>query len=403
MAARTSLNREILRLAVPALGALIAEPAFLIVDAALVGHLGTVPLAGLGIAGAVLQTIVGLMVFLAYSTTPAVARRFGAGRPGEAVSVGINGMWLALGLGAVLAVVGAVSSPWLVSLFGASPEVAAQANEYLVISMWGLPAMLIVFAATGLLRGMQDTMTPLWIAGLGFAANALLNWLFIYGLGWGIAGSAAGTVVAQWGMVAAFAVVVGRLARRHEASVRPHREGVRGSARSGGWLFLRTLTLRAALLATVFVATGLGTEELAGWQVAFTIFSTAAFALDALAIAAQALIGKGLGADDRALVRHVLGRTLAWGAWFGIAVGLVIAALSGVIGLLFTGDAAIAALIQPALLVLAVAQPVCGIVFVLDGVLIGAGDGRYLAVAGGLNLVPYLPCLVVIAVVHPTG
>ena len=126
MAARTSLNREILRLAVPALGALIAEPAFLIVDAALVGHLGTVPLAGLGIAGAVLQTIVGLMVFLAYSTTPAVARRFGAGRPGEAVSVGINGMWLAPGLGAVVAGVGAASSPWLVSLFRASAGGAAQ-------------------------------------------------------------------------------------------------------------------------------------------------------------------------------------------------------------------------------------------------------------------------------------
>ena len=158
-----TLNREILRLAVPALGALMAEPAFLIVDAALVGHLGTTPLAGLGIAGAVLQTIVGLMVFLAYSTTPAVARLFGAGRPGEAVSVGINGMWLALAIGAVLAAAGAVASPWLVSLFGASEAVAADANAYLVVSMWGLPAMLIVFAATGLLRGMQDTMTPLWI------------------------------------------------------------------------------------------------------------------------------------------------------------------------------------------------------------------------------------------------
>ena len=211
-----SLNREILRLAVPALGALIAEPAFLIVDAALVGHLGTVPLAGLGIAGAVLQTIVGLMVFLAYSTTPAVARRFGAGEHRDAVSVGIDGMWLALGLGAVLAVAGAMSAPWLVSLFGASAAVAEQADIYLTISMWGLPAMLIVFAATGLLRGMQNTMTPLWIAGLGFAANALLNWLFIYGFGWGIAGSAAGTVVAQWGMVGAYALVIGRLARRHQ-------------------------------------------------------------------------------------------------------------------------------------------------------------------------------------------
>jgi len=402
MAADT-LNRDILRLAVPALGALVAEPLFLIVDAALVGHLGLVPLAGLGIASAVLQTIVGLMVFLAYSTTPAVARRFGAGDPTRAVSAGIDGMWLALGLGAALALGGFVSTPLLVGLFGATPEVAAQAETYLGISMWGLPAMLVVFAATGLLRGMQDTVTPLWIAGLGFAANALLNWAFIYGLGWGIAGSAAGTVVAQWGMVAAYVLVVGRLARRHEASVRPQREGVRGSARSGGWLFLRTVSLRVALLATVVVATTLGTAELAGWQVAFTIFSTAAFALDALAIAAQALIGKGLGAEDERLVHRVLGRTVAWGAWFGVVVGGIVAALSGVIGLLFTGDAELAALIQPALLVLAVAQPVCGIVFVLDGVLIGAGDGRYLAIAGLINLVPFLPFLLVLAWLQPSG
>lgn len=398
-----TLNRDILRLGVPALGALVAEPLFLIVDSALVGHLGVIPLAGLGIASAVLQTIVGLMVFLAYSTTPAVARRFGAGDPSKAVSVGIDGMWLALGIGAVLALVGYAMTPLLVGLFGATPIVAEQAEIYLGISMWGLPAMLIVFAATGLLRGMQDTVTPLWIAGIGFAANALLNWLFIYGLGWGIAGSAAGTVVAQWGMVAAYVVVVARLARRHEASVRPQRDGVRGSARSGGWLFLRTVSLRIALLASVVVATALGTGELAGWQVAFTIFSTAAFALDALAIAAQALIGKGLGADDTPLVRRVLGRTLAWGTWFGVIVGVLIGALSGVIGLLFTGDPAIAALVQPALIVLAVAQPVCGIVFVLDGVLIGAGDAKYLAIAGVLNLVPYIPALVLVAVLQPAG
>ena len=398
-----TLNRDILRLAVPALGSLIAEPLFLIVDSALVGHLGVEPLAGLGIASAVLQTNVGLMVFLAYSTTPAVARRFGAGDPSRAVSVGIDGMWLALGIGAVLALVGYVATPSLVGLFGATPEVAQQAEIYLGISMWGLPAMLVVFAATGLLRGMQDTVTPLWIAGLGFGANALLNWAFIYGFGWGIAGSAVGTVVAQWGMVAAYAFVVGRLARRHAASVRPQREGVRGSARSGGWLFVRTLSLRAALLATVVVATGLGTVELAGWQVAFTIFSTAAFALDALAIAAQALIGKGLGAEDQPLVRRVLGRTLGWGAWFGVITGALIGALSGVIGLLFTGDPGIAALVQPALIVLAIAQPVCGIVFVLDGVLIGAGDAKYLAIVGILNLVPFVPALVLVAVLHPVG
>jgi putative MATE family efflux protein len=398
-----TLNRDILRLAVPALGALVAEPLFLIVDSALVGHLGVTPLAGLGIASAVLQTIVGLMVFLAYSTTPAVARRFGAGNLTKAVSVGIDGMWLALGIGAVLAVVGYLATPFLVGLFGATPEVAVEAVTYLGISMWGLPAMLIVFAATGLLRGMQDTVTPLWIAGLGFGANALLNWLFIYGIGWGIAGSAAGTVVAQWGMVAAYVLVIGRLARRHAASVRPQREGVSGSARSGGWLFLRTVSLRVALLATVAVATGLGTEELAGWQIAFTIFSTAAFALDALAIAAQALIGKGLGAADEPFVRRVLGRTVAWGTWFGVIVGVVIGALSGVIGLVFTGDAAIAALVQPSLIVLAVAQPVCGVVFVLDGVLIGAGDATYLAIVGVLNLLPFIPALLLVAVLQPAG
>ena len=398
-----TLNRDILRLAVPALGSLVAEPLFLIVDSALVGHLGVTPLAGLGIASAVLQTIVGLMVFLAYATTPAVARRFGAGDPTRAVSVGIDGMWLALGIGAVLALAGYLATPFLVGLFGASPEVAADAETYLGLSMWGLPAMLIVFAATGLLRGMQDTVTPLWIAGLGFGANALLNWLFIYGFGWGIGGSAFGTVVAQWGMVAAYVVVIGKLARTHAASVRPHREGVRGSARSGGWLFLRTLSLRAALLATVFVATTLGTEELAGWQVAFTIFSTAAFALDALAIAAQALIGKGLGAGDTGEVQRTLGRTVAWGAWFGVIVGAVIGALSGVIGLVFTGDPALAALIQPALIVLAVAQPVCGVVFVLDGVLIGAGDAKYLAIAGVLNLVPFVPALIVLAMLSVGG
>ncbi len=398
-----TLNRDILKLAVPALGSLIAEPMFLIVDAALVGHLGIVPLAGLGIASAILQTIVGLMVFLAYSTTPAVARRFGAGDPTRAVTAGIDGLWLALGLGAILALVGSLATPTLVGLFGATPDVAEQAEVYLRLSMWGLPAMLIVFAATGLLRGMQDTVTPLWIAGFGFGANALLNWMFIYGFGWGIAGSALGTVVAQWAMVGAYVVVIGRLARRHSASIRPRREGLRGSARSGGWLFLRTVSLRMALLATVAVATSLGTAELAGWQVAFTIFSTAAFALDALAIAAQALIGKGLGAEDEPFVRRVLGRTVAWGTWFGIIVGAAIAALSGVIGLVFTGDATIAALIQPALLVLAVAQPICGIVFVLDGVLIGAGDAKYLAIAGLLNLIPFVPALWLVAALQPTG
>jgi putative MATE family efflux protein len=389
--ARRSVDREIVRLALPAFGALVAEPLFLLADSALVGHLGLAPLAGLGIASVVLQTIIGLLVFLAYATTPAVARRLGAGDERGGVSVGIDGMWLALGLGAVLATAGALATPWLVGLFRPAADVADAATTYLSISFAGLPAMLVVFAATGLLRGLQDTRTPLIVAVGGFGANAALNALLIYGAGWGIAGSAWGTVLAQWGMVAAYVVVVSRHARRTGAVRRPQRDGIRASALSGGWLLLRTASLRAALVLATVVATGLGTAELAGFHVVMTVFSTLAFALDALAIAAQALVGKGLGASDVGFVRAVLRRCLVWGVGGGAVLGAALAALSGVAGLLFTGSAAAAALIAPSLIVLAVGTPLAGYVFVLDGVLIGAGDARYLALAGLVNLAVFVP------------
>ncbi|MFZ4894450.1 MATE family efflux transporter [Plantibacter sp. Mn2098] len=387
----TAVDRDILRLAVPALGALIAEPLFLLADSAMVGHLGVVPLAGLGVASAVLQTIIGLMIFLAYATTPAVARRLGHGDERGAVSVGVDGLWLSLGLGAVIAAIGWFLSPTLVGLFGASEDVTRQADAYLGISMLGIPAMLFVFAATGLLRGLQDTKTPLYVAGAGFAANIALNFLFIYGLGLGIAGSAVGTVIAQWGMVVAYVVVILRHVARTGASLRPHRAGIGGAARSGIWLFFRTAWLRVAMLLAVFVATSLGTDELAGFQVVMTLFATLAFALDALAIAAQALVGKGLGGGDVAGVRAVLVRCLQWGVGSGIVLGAVVAATSGFVGLLFTSDPAIAALILPSVIVLAVSTPLAGFVFVLDGVLIGAGDARYLALTGLLNTAVFVP------------
>ncbi|PPL15050.1 MATE family efflux transporter [Microterricola pindariensis] len=385
------MDREILRLAVPALGALIAEPLFLLADSAMIGHLGAVPLAGLGIASAVLQTIIGLMVFLAYSTTPAVARRLGAGDERGAVASGIDGLWLASGLGIVLAIAGWFATPWLAGLFGAEQAVTEQAVIYLGISMFGLPAMLVVFAATGLLRGLQDTRTPLYVAGLGFAANIVLNFLFIYGLGLGIAGSAFGTVVAQWGMAAVYLVVSARHARRVGAGLLPHHAGVLGGAASGGWLFLRTVSLRAAMLLAVFTATGLGSDELAAFQIAMTLFATLAFALDALAIAAQALVGKGLGAGDTASVRAVLARCLQWGIGGGAVLGLLVIAASGVLGLVFTSDPNVAGLLPPALIVLGLSVPLGGLVFVLDGVLIGAGDARYLALTGILNFAVFVP------------
>ncbi|TDW30263.1 putative MATE family efflux protein [Cryobacterium psychrophilum] len=398
-----AIDRDILRLAIPALGALIAEPLFLLADSAMVGHLGTIPLAGLGLASAVLQTIIGLMVFLAYSTTPAVARWLGAGDARRAVSVGIDGLWLALSLGVVLAVVGRAATPALVGTFGAEASVTADASTYLGISMFGLPAMLLVFAATGLLRGLQDTRTPLFVAGIGFAVNIVLNYVFIYLLDWGIAGSAVGTVVAQWGMVAVYLVVVVRHARREKAPLRPHRGGVLLGARSGGWLFVRTLSLRAAMLLAVFVAAQLGSPELAAFQIAMTLFATLAFALDALAIAAQALVGRGLGAHDVAGVRAVLRRCLEWGVLAGIGLAALVIATSGVLGHLFTNSPAVTQLLPATLVVLGLSVPLGGVVFVLDGVLIGAGDARYLALTGLVNLAAFVPLALGVLWLAPEG
>ncbi|MCK8608079.1 MATE family efflux transporter [Agromyces sp. C10] len=389
--ARGVVDRDILRLAVPALGALVAEPLFLLADTAMVGHLGATPLAGLGLASAILQTIVGLMVFLAYATTPSVARRLGAGDERGAVASGIDGLWLALGLGALLALGGWAASPWLAGAFGASAAVTADAVTYLSISMIGLPAMLVVFAATGLLRGLQDTRTPLWVAGLGFGANIALNALFIYGLGLGVAGSAIGTVIAQWGMVAVYLVVVARHARRVGANPWPHHAGVLRGAASGGWLFLRTVSLRAALLVATWSATALGSDELAAFQVTMTLYATLAFALDALAIAAQALVGKGLGAGDVAQVRAVLRRCLAWGVGAGLVLGALLVAGAWALPVLFTSSAEVRDLLPLSLVVLGVSTPLAGVVFVLDGVLIGAGDARYLAWTGLVNLAAYAP------------
>lgn len=386
-----TVDRDILRLALPALGALIAEPAFLLADTAMVGHLGATPLAGLGLASAILQTIIGLMIFLAYATTPAVARRLGAGDERGAVQAGIDGLWLALGFGAVLGLAGWAATPALIGLFGADAAVSAAASDYLSISMAGLPAMLIVFAATGLLRGLQDTRTPLWVAGIGFAVNIALNYGFIYLAGWGIAGSAFGTVVAQWGMVAVYLVVVARHARRAGAGWLPHRAGLLSGAASSGWLFLRTLSLRAALLLSTWSATALGPDELAAYQVAISIYFTLGFALDALAIAAQALVGRGLGAGNVAEVRAVLRRCLQWGIGSGVVIGALVIAGAWVLPAVFTSSAAVAAMLPPALVVLGLSAPLGGLVFVLDGVLIGAGDARYLAWTGIVNLAAYVP------------
>lgn len=399
----SSVDRQILSLAVPALGALVAEPLFVLVDSAVVGHLGKASLAGLALASTVLVTVVGLCVFLAYATTAAVARRLGAGDRGGALQVGVDGMWLALGLGIALGALTWLTAPWVVGALGATGETAHEAVVYLRWSSPGLPGMLLVLASTGALRGLQDTRTPLVVATAGAVLNAVLNVVLVYGAHLGIAGSGLGTALTQLGMGAVLAAVVVRGARAAGSRLTPHATGLWANARAGAPLLVRTLTLRAAILLTVWVATALGATALAGHQVVNAVWGLAAFALDALAIAAQALVGHALGAADVPRTRAVLRRTLQWGVGAGATLGLVLGGASWLYVRAFSTDPDVQRAAVVALVVAAVTMPMAGWVFVLDGVLIGAGDGRFLAWAGVLTLLAYVPVALAVRAWAPDG
>lgn len=389
-------DREIITLAVPAFGALVSEPLFLMVDTAIVGHLGTAQLAGLGVASALLVTAVSVFVFLAYATTAAVARRVGAGDLRAAIRQGLDGIWLALLLGAFVIAVVVPTAPTLVALFGTSDTAAPYATTYLRISALGIPAMLIVLAATGVLRGLQDTKTPLYVAVAGFMANGALNGGLVYGADLGIAGSAWGTVIAQCGMAAVYLWVVIRGARRHGASLRPDAAGIRASAQAGAPLLVRTLSLRAILMIATAVAARLGDQDIAAHQIILSLWSLLAFALDAIAIAGQAIIGRYLGAGDAQGAREACRRMVRWGITTGVVLGVLVIAARPLFISLFTSDPAVQEAALPALVVVAISQPISGIVFVLDGVLMGAGDGPYLARAMLVPLVVFIPAALLV-------
>jgi putative MATE family efflux protein len=379
---RSPQDGEILRLAIPAFGALVAEPLFLLADSAIVGRIGTVPLGGLGVASQTLTTLVGISIFLAYGTTAAVARQLGAGNHGAAVRQGIDGLWLAAVIGAVVLAAGWPLAPALVGAFGGSAAVTAQAGIYLRISLLGAPAMLAVLAGTGVLRGLQDTRTPLAVAVVANVVNVVLNATFVLGLRWGIAGSAWGTVIAQNGAALAYLVVVGRGARRAGVSFAPDLPGVRAAALAGGSLAIRTLALLATLVIVTAIAARQGNAAIAANQVAMRIWNLLTLALDAIAIAGQAITGRHLGAGDAAAARAATNRMIAWGAAYGVAFGLAVLAVRPFLPGLFDLAPDVGPGLLAVLLVVAALQPLSGVVFVLDGVLIGAGDQDYLALAG---------------------
>src|SRR5215472_8842954 len=397
---RSPQDAEILRLAVPAFGALVAEPLFLLADSAIVGRIGTVPLGGLGVASQALSTLVNISIFLAYGTTAAVARQLGAGNRPAAIQQGIDGLWLAAGIGAIVLGAGWPLAPVIVHAFGATPAVTQGAVTYLRISLLGAPGMLAVLAGTGVLRGLQDTRTPLLVAVCAYFVNAGLNWAFVLGFHWGLAGSAWGTVIAQNAAALTYLAVVARGAAAAGASLRPDRAGIRAAATAGASLVVRTLALQAVLVVTTAIAAGQGNAAIAAHQIAFRLWTLLALALDAIAIAGQAITGKYLGAGDVAGARAATARMTGWGAVYGLVFAVAILAARPFLPGVFAAAPPVAHLLLAVLLIVAVQQPVAGVVFVLDGVLIGAGDQDYLALAGLITLAAFMAAA---AVVLATG
>lgn len=377
MRLRSPHDREIFGLALPALGALAAEPLYLLVDTAIVGHLGRSQLAALGIAFTVLGGVFAIFNFLQYGTTAQVARAGGAGESETARRLGAQAVWLSIAFGLVVSLLIAVLAEPIVAVIGGEGETAEYAVTYLRIAAVGFPAAFIALGGQGYLRGVANLRTPLVILIAGNVVNLVLEVVFVYGLDWGIRGSAWGTAIAQLGMGAAFVVVILRQLAPGEA--RPRLVLARRVLSLGKWIFLRTSALMGSFLLAGAVATRFGDASIAAHQVAFQLWVFLALVLDSVAIAGQIIVGRELGAGRKDEAYGASERMI----WLSVALGgtfaLAMLALASFLPRAFTGDTSVldeTALLWP---IFALMQPLNGAVFALDGILIGASDGPFLA------------------------
>jgi len=372
---RSPHDREILRFALPALGALAAEPLYVLADTAIVGHLGRPQIAALGLAGTVLSGTFTIFNFLTYGTTAVVARASGAGQQERAARLAAQALWVSLGIGVALLVVSeAVASPLLHAL-GGHGRSGHFAVVYFRIAAVGLPAALIALAGQGYMRGVSNLRRPLEIVVVANVVNLVLEVLFVYVFHWGIAGSAAGTAIAQAGMGVAFIV---ELLRPHAESRRPRLAEMRPMFRVGRQIFVRTTALYASFLVAASVLARIGDAQLGAHQIAFQLWVFLSLVLDAVAIAGQVIVGRMLGAGDAQGAHEAATRMIWWSVGVGALFAAVLLPLAGWIPRAFTGDPAVvhqAKLIWP---LFALTQPLAGAVFALDGILIGASDTAYL-------------------------
>jgi putative MATE family efflux protein len=371
----TGYDREILRLALPALGALAAEPLYVLADTAIVGHLGRPQIAALGLAGTVLAGAFTIFNFLTYGTTAVVARASGAGESERAARLAAQALWVAVAIGAALLVVCELAASPLLSALGAHGRSGDLALTYFRIAALGLPAALIALAGQGYLRGVANLRRPLEIVVVANIVNLILEVVFVYGFGWGMAGSAAGTAIAQVGMGVAFVV---ELLRPHASSKRPRVAEMAPLVRVGRQIFVRTAALYASFLVAASVLARVGDAPLGAHQIAFQLFIFIALLLDAVAIAGQVIVGRMLGAGDAAGAYTAARRMIGWSVGLGAIFGALLLALEPWLPRLFTSDPEVLHAADQIWVLFAVMQPLAGAVFALDGILIGASDTSYL-------------------------
>jgi putative MATE family efflux protein len=374
-ATATPSLRRIAGLALPALVVLAAEPLYVLVDTAVVGHLGRTPLAALAIGGTVMSVGAWLGTVMAYGTTGRSARRFGAGDRSAAVAEGVQASWLAFAAGVLAAVVGQVAAaPLARALAGDTPEIAGAAAGWLRIAVLGAPGLLLAAAGNGWLRGVQDTRRPLLYVLGANVLSAVLCPLLVYPLGLGLTGSAVANVVAQ---TAAGALFVAALVAER-VPLRPRPDVIVRQLVLGRDLFVRGAAFQACWLSATAVAARFGTAAVGAHQIALQLWFFCALALDAVAIAAQSLVGAALGAGDEAQARHLARRITLIGAVSGAGFAVLAAAGAGVVPAWFTGDPAVHAQAAVAWPWFVGLLPLAGVVYAVDGVLIGAGDVRYM-------------------------
>lgn len=386
-------------LAIPTFGQLIAEPAFVLIDTAIVGHVGTTALAGLSLGSTIVLTAVGLCIFLAYATTSQVSRLFGAGKRREGLAAAVDSLWLALLIGVVLAAAIFSFAEPLSYALGGRGEVLVQAVAYTRAVVLGVPGMLLVYASNGLFRGLQKVNVTLVVAVGGALVNTVLDIIFVIGLGWGVGGSGFATFIAQWFMALCLLVPALRWIRAEGVSLRPRVAGIKAAGGDGLPLFLRTLALRAALVGTVVAAATLGDEALAAYQVVNAGWNFVLNILDSVAIAAQTLVGARLGAGDREGARSITRFSARAGLVVGAVIGAAFALASLPAAPLFTESTGMQQLIVVGMIVAGAGLPLEGWMWALDGILIGAGDFKYLAKTCAGVAAVYLVALVLFSVV----